>query len=65
MFRPPLRRQLPRKGVAQQGGFAGFVGVEDGLRLFLGGVELGKEGVDARDKAMLLGERGGEAWDSF
>lgn len=58
MFLPPLRRQFSRESVVQQGGFAGFVGVEDGLDFFLGGIELRKEGFDARDKAMLLGERG-------
>jgi len=45
----------------QQGGFTGFVGVEDGLDFFLGGVEFRKEGFDARDEAVLLGERG--VWD--
>ena len=58
MFFPPLRRQFPREGVVQQGGFAGLVGVEDGLDFFLGGVELRKERFDARDEAALLGERG-------
>lgn len=54
LFPPPLRRQFSREGVVQQGGFAGFVGVEDGLDFVLGGVELRKEGFDARDKALLL-----------
>ena len=58
MFFPPLRRQFSREGRVQQGGFAGFVGVEDGLDFFPGGVELRKERFDARDEAALLGERG-------
>ena len=58
MFLPPLRRQFSREGVVQQGGFAGFVGVEDGLDFFLGGIEFRKEGFDARDEAVLLGKRG-------
>lgn len=57
MFLPPLRRQFPRESVVQQGGFAGFVGVEDGLDFFLGGIEFRKEGFDARDEAVLLEER--------
>lgn len=58
LFLPPLRGQFPREGGVQQGGFAGFVGVEDGLDFFPGGIELRKEGFDARDKAVLLGKRG-------
>ena len=58
MFLPPLRGQFSREGCVQQGGFTGFVGVEDGLDFFPGGVELRKEGFDARDEAALLGERG-------
>ena len=58
LFLPPLRRQFPRESVVQQGGFTGFVGVEDGLDFFPGGVEFRKEGFDARDEAALLGERG-------
>ena len=58
MFLSPFRRQFPCESLVQQGGFAGFVGVEDGLDFFPGGVEFRKEGFDARDEAVLLGERG-------
>ena len=54
MFLPPLRRQFSREGVVQQGGFAGFVGVEDGLDFFPGGVEFRKERLDTCDNALLL-----------
>lgn len=54
MFLPPLRRQFSREGGVQQGGFAVFMGIEDGLRLFLGGVKLGKQRLNARNKALLL-----------
>ena len=41
----------------QQGGFALFVIIENRLHLFLGSIELGKQGLDACDKAFLLGNR--------
>ncbi len=53
MFLPPLRRQFPRESVVQQGGFAGFVGIEDGLDFFPGVIELRKEGFDARNEMLL------------
>ncbi len=55
MFLPPLFCQFSGKGFVQQGGFAGFVGVEYCLYFFPGGIELGKEGFNARDEAVLLG----------
>ncbi len=38
------------------------MGVEDGLHLCLGGIELGKQRLNARNKALLLGERGQCDW---
>lgn len=40
----------------QQRSLARFMGVEDGLHLFLGGVKLGKHGLDVRNNAPLLRE---------
>lgn len=39
----------------QQCGLARFMGIEDGLHLCLGGIELGKQRLNARNKALLLG----------
>lgn len=54
MLIPPLRCQLSRKGSMQQSGFARLMGIEDGLHLFLGGIELGKQGLTACDNALLF-----------
>lgn len=39
----------------QQSSFARFMGIEDGLHLFLGGIELGKQRLNTCDNALLLG----------
>lgn len=52
---PPLRCQFPCKGSVQYGGFVRFMGIEDGLHLCLGVIELSKQGLDTCDKALLLG----------
>lgn len=62
LFRPPLRCQLSRKGVVKQGGFTRFMGIEDGLHLFLGGIELGKQGLNTCDNALLFSKR--RKWNS-
>lgn len=51
---PPLRCQFPCKSSVQYGGFVRFMGIEDGLNLFLGGIELGKQRLKARNKALLF-----------
>lgn len=55
MFRPPLRCQFSCKGIMQQSGFARFMGIEDEMHLFLGGIELGKQRLNTCDNALLLG----------
>lgn len=45
---------VPRKSIVQQGGFAHFVSIEDGLYPFLGVIELGKQGLDTCDNALLF-----------
>lgn len=46
----------------QQRSRARFMVIEDGLHLCLGGIELGKEGLDARDNAPLLVEGRQQNW---
>lgn len=38
----------------QQRSLARFMGIEDGLHLCLGGIELGKQRLNARHKALLF-----------
>lgn len=53
----PLFCHFSCKGIVQQGSFARFMGIEDGLHLFLGSIELGKQRLDACDNALLFRER--------
>lgn len=62
VFLSPLRCQLSRKGIMQQSSFARFMGIENGLHLCLSSIELGKQGLNTCDNALLFSKR--RKWNS-